>query len=189
MRIAQVAPLYESVPPQLYGGTERVVYNLSEELVRLGHDVTLFASGDSTTSANLIPGCPEALRLSRDFRDPLALHFAMLAKVADRAKEFDLIHFHTEYLHFPFVRNNNVFQLSTMHGRIDYPDLVPLFKQFPQMPCVSISDAQRIPLPWLNWKGTVYHGLPLDGLHFHASPGDYLAFLGRVSPEKGSIAP
>src|SRR5262245_41506847 len=184
MRIAQVAPLYESVPPKLYGGTERVVAYLSEELVRLGHDVTLFASGDSKTSADLVFGCGEALRLSPDYRDPVAVHFAMLAKVADSAGEFDVIHFHTDYLHFPFFRASDAFQLTTMHGRLDCPDLVPLFKQFREAPCVSISNAQRKPLSWVNWKGTVYHGLPLDGLEFQASPGNYLAFLGRVSPEK-----
>ena len=184
MRIAQVAPLYESVPPKLYGGTERVVSYLSEELVRLGHDVTLFASGDSKTSADLVLGCGEALRLRRDCREPVAVHFAMLAKVADRAQDFDVIHFHTDYLHFPFFRGSDAFQLTTMHGRLDCPDLIPLFKQFREAPCVSISNAQRKPLSWLNWRGTVYHGLPLDGLEFQASPGNYLAFLGRVSPEK-----
>jgi glycosyltransferase involved in cell wall biosynthesis len=185
MRIAQVAPLYESVPPKLYGGTERVVSYLSEELVRLGHEVTLFASGDSRTSAQLVSGCAEALRLSRECQDPLARHFAMLAQVVDRSAEFDLIHFHTDYLQFPFLRNRNVFQLTTLHGRLDIPDLVPLFQEFPGMPVVSISDAQRNPLPWLNWKGTVYHGLPVNSLEFSPSPGHYLAFLGRISPEKG----
>jgi glycosyltransferase involved in cell wall biosynthesis len=185
MRIAQVAPLFESVPPKLYGGTERVVSYLSEELVRLGHDVTLFASGDSITSAHLVSGCCEALRLSQPGGDPLALHFAMMAKVLDRAKDFDLIHFHTDYLHFPFFRKSNVFQLTTLHGRLDIPDLVPVFEQFREMPVVSISNAQRKPLSWLNWRGTVYHGLPVDSLEFLPSPGEYLAFLGRVSPEKG----
>ena len=151
----------------------------------MGHEVTLFASGDSKTSAKLVSGSDEALRLSRQHHDPLALHYAMIAQVLDCADRFDLIHFHTDYLHFPFFRAKNAFHLTTLHGRLDLPDLIPLYRQFGDMPVVSISGAQRVPLPWLNWKGTVHHGLPRDLLEFHPNPGRYLAFLGRVSPEKG----
>jgi glycosyltransferase involved in cell wall biosynthesis len=185
MRIAQVAPLYESVPPKLYGGTERVVSYLCEELVDRGHEVTLYASGDSVTSAHLVPGSHEALRLSKRRCDSLALHFAMLAQVADHADDFDVIHFHTDYLHFPFFRGSKVCQVTTLHGRLDMPDLVPLYQEFSDVPVISISDAQRQPLSWLNWKGTVHHGLPLNLLDFSPVPGEYLAFLGRISPEKG----
>jgi glycosyltransferase involved in cell wall biosynthesis len=186
MKIAQVAPLYESVPPKLYGGTERVVSYLTEELVRQGHDVTLFATGDSETSAELVSGCERALRLSQTCRDPLAYHTILLDQVLARADEFDIIHFHTDYSHFPATRSLNLPTVTTLHGRLDLPDLVPLYNQFDQVPLVSISQAQRQPLGRVNWVGNVYHGLPL---HLHAprpsaAKGDYLAFVGRISPEK-----
>ena len=185
MRIAQVAPLYECVPPKMYGGTERVVSWLTEELVRLGHDVTLFASGDSITSARLIAGSEKALRSDPACRDYLSHHVSMLDSVFSRAKEFDLIHFHVDYLHFPFSRRDPVAHLTTLHGRLDLPDLVPLYRRFSDEPVVSISDAQRTPLPWLNWQGTVHHGLAESSFEFSPGPGQYLAFLGRTSPEKG----
>jgi glycosyltransferase involved in cell wall biosynthesis len=185
MRIAQVAPLYESVPPTLYGGTERVVSWLTEELVRLGHDVTLFASGDSLTTARLIAGCPESLRLSPESIDHLAHHLVQMEQVMRHKNEFDLIHFHVDYLHFPLSRRERYAHLTTLHGRLDIPDLVPLYNVYSEMPVVSISDSQRVPLPHLNWQGTVHHGMPLDSYKFHSKSGNYLAFLGRTSPEKG----
>ena len=185
MRVAQVAPLYESVPPRLYGGTERVVSWLTERLVKLGHEVTLFASADSITNARLISTCKEALRLDPDSVDPLPHHVLMVDEVFARAEEFELIHFHIDHLHFPRSRQAKVPCLTTLHGRLDIPDLVPLFKEFRELPLVSISDAQRAPLPWVNWVGTVHHGMPEDLLNFREGKGDYLAFLGRVSPEKG----
>jgi glycosyltransferase involved in cell wall biosynthesis len=185
MRIAQVAPLYESVPPKLYGGTERVVSWLTEELVGLGHDVTLFASGDSMTSAKLVPACNQALRLHPNCVDQVAHHINMIEHVYQNKDDFDLIHFHLDYMHFPVSRREEMAQLTTLHGRLDLVDLVPLYQTFPEMPVVSISDAQRQPLPWLNWQGTVHHGLPADSLSFNPGPGTYLAFLGRTSPEKG----
>ncbi|HTZ95935.1 MAG TPA: glycosyltransferase family 4 protein [Terriglobales bacterium] len=185
MRIAQVAPLYESVPPKLYGGTERVVSWLTEELVSQGHEVTLFASGDSLTTANLIPICPEALRLNSECVDQLAHHIYLLERVLREKDEFDLIHFHIDYLHFPVSRSHALAQVTTLHGRLDIPDLIPLYREFSEMPVISISDAQRGPLPWANWQGTVHHGLPEDGFEPSFGPGEYLAFLGRVSPEKG----
>jgi glycosyltransferase involved in cell wall biosynthesis len=185
MRIAQVAPLYESVPPKLYGGTERVVSYLTEELVRQGHDVTLFASGDSLTEARLVPACKQALRLAPGCIDPLAHHVLLVERVLAEKENFDLIHFHIDYLHYPRSRHEDVPTLTTLHGRLDIPDLVPLYQNFRDMPVVSISDSQREPLPWLNWQETVYHGLPIDSLKYQADPGKYLAFLGRTSPEKG----
>jgi len=185
LRIAQVAPLYESVPPKLYGGTERVVSYLSDELVRQGHDVTLFASGDSHTKARLISVCDEALRLNRHCVDPLVHHVLLLEQVFKHLPEFDLVHFHIDYLHFPWTRRQHTPSLTTLHGRLDVPDLVPLYREFKEMPVVSISDAQRTPLPWLNWVGTVHHGLPEQLYRLHNEPGRYLAFLGRISPEKG----
>jgi glycosyltransferase involved in cell wall biosynthesis len=184
MRIAQVSPLYESVPPQLYGGTERVVSYLTEELVRQGHDVTLFASGDSKTAARLVPCCPRALRLAPGCIDMLAHHVVMLERVFAELGRFDVVHFHIDYLHFPLSRRYRAPHLTTLHGRLDLPDLVPLYRQFPDMPVVSISDAQRAPLPYLDWKGTVHHGLPPDLHPLGPGGGGYLAFLGRVSPEK-----
>ena len=184
MRIAQVAPLYESVPPKYYGGTERVVSYLTEELVRQGHQVTLFASGDSVTSARLVAAAPRALRLDKDCIDQLAHHVVLLENVFRHAAEFDVIHFHIDYLHFPITRRRPLVHVTTMHGRLDIPDLVPLYEEFRDMPLVSISDAQREPLPWANWIATVYHGLPEDLYHFRPEPGKYFAFLGRISPEK-----
>ena len=184
MRIAQVAPLVESVPPRLYGGTERVVWNLVEELVRQGHDVTLFASGDSQTSARLIPGSAAALRLGGGCQDFLAPHVYMLEQVLKRANEFDVVHFHIAQLHFPVARRYLSAHVTTMHGRLDLPELGPLYQEFGDIPCVSISDAQRVPLPQANWVHTVYHGLPPELLTFHPQHGSYFAFLGRISPEK-----
>ncbi|ORJ53258.1 glycosyltransferase family 4 protein [Geothermobacter hydrogeniphilus] len=183
MKIAQVSPLYESVPPSRYGGTERVVSFLTEELVRQGHDVTLFASADSTTSAELIPCTPRALRLG-NCSDPLAQHLRMLEEIFRRVDEFDAVHFHIDYLHFPLSRRHRCNQLTTLHGRLDTPDLAPLYREYRDMPLVSISDAQRAPLPFANWLGTVHHGLPKELFRLQEQPGDYLAFLGRISPEK-----
>ena len=185
MRIAQVAPLYESVPPKLYGGTERVVSWLTEELVRLGHDVTLFASGDSLTTARLVPACKKALRLDSNCVDQLAHHVVMLDQVFSEKENFDLIHFHVDYLHFPLSRRQQIPHVTTLHGRLDLPDLVPLYRHFRDMPVISISDAQRKPLPWANWQGTVHHGLPRESFSLGGGKGGYLAFLGRTSPEKG----
>jgi glycosyltransferase involved in cell wall biosynthesis len=189
LRIAQVAPLYESVPPRGYGGTERVVSYLTEELVRMGHEVTLFASGDSSTSARLIPASKRSLRLDPGCVDPLAHHLLLVEQVYRRAAEFDLIHFHVDYLHYPATRRHRVPHLTTLHGRLDIPDLAPLYREFRDMPVVSISNAQRQPLPWLDWRATVYHGLPAGTGRPTAGGfgggGSYLAFLGRVSPEKG----
>lgn len=184
MRIAQVSPLAESVPPRQYGGTERVVHYLTEELVRQGHDVTLYASGDSRTRGRLRPCCGEALRLAGS-ADPLAHHLVMLERVARELADYDIVHFHVDYLHFPFSRRHRIPHLTTLHGRLDIPDLEPLYREYPDMPVVSISDSQRKPLPWLNWQGTVYHGMPVDRFQPVARPEGYLAFLGRVSPEKG----
>jgi len=185
MRIAQVAPLYESVPPKLYGGTERIVSYLTEELVREGHEVTLFASGDSMTQARLVPVCPESLRLAPNCIDQLAHHVLMLEYVFSERRNFDIIHFHIDYLHFPLSRREQIVNVTTLHGRLDIPELAPLYHVFRDMPVVSISDSQRDPLPWANWQGTVYHGLPEDQLTFRPGTGEYLAFLGRISPEKG----
>jgi glycosyltransferase involved in cell wall biosynthesis len=185
MRIAQVAPLYESCPPQLYGGTERVVSYLTEELVKQGHEVTLFASGDSQTAAALRAPCDQALRLDPKCKDPLPYHLVMMNQVARSTDAFDIIHFHVDYLHFPMFAPLWGKTLTTAHGRLDLPDLPPLFREFPMMPLVSISDAQRAPLPWANWHGTVYHGLPTNLYRAGRGQGGYLAFIGRVSPEKG----
>ena len=184
MRIAQVAPLFESVPPKYYGGTERVVSYLTEELVRQGHQVTLFASGDSITKAHLVAGCRRSLRLDKHCVDQMAHHVLMMEQIAQRASEFDVIHFHIDYLHFPLSRRHRTAHVTTLHGRLDIPDLLPLYHEFHDMPVVSISDSQREPLPAANWQGTVYHGLPGDLYEFNAEPGKYLAFLGRISPEK-----
>lgn len=185
MRIAQVAPLYESCPPQLYGGTERVVSYLTEELARQGHEVTLFASGDSQTIAMLRAPCDRALRLCSECRDPLPYHLVMLNHLARSAEMFDIIHFHIDQLHFPLFAPLWNKTLTTTHGRLDLPDLPVLFREFPMMPLVSISDAQRTPLAWANWYGTVHHGLPLDLYPFGRGEGSYLAFIGRICPEKG----
>jgi glycosyltransferase involved in cell wall biosynthesis len=185
MRVAQVAPLYESVPPKLYGGTERVVSYLTEEFVAEGHDVTLYASGDSVTTAELRPICEHALRLrGSDVVDPLADHIRMLEIVAQDAAEFDIVHFHIDYLHFPVTRRQNFPAITTLHGRLDIPELQALFREFPEMNLVSISDAQRQPVIWANWVGTVHHGLPEDLYSPTYTEGKYLAFIGRISPEK-----
>lgn len=185
MKIAQIAPLHESVPPRTYGGTERVVHYLTEALVRQGHEVTLYASADSQTSARLRPIVPEALRLSRQPRDPLTWHTLQLARIAREAGEYDVVHFHTDFLHFPMWRHMATPQLTTLHGRLDLPELKPLYEEFRDMPVVSISDQQRLPLPMARWAGTVYNGIPADLYDFQPEAGDYLAFLGRMSPEKG----
>jgi glycosyltransferase involved in cell wall biosynthesis len=184
MRIAQVAPLYESVPPALYGGTERVVSYLTEELVRQGHEVTLFASGDSCTTADLVAMCPRAMRLDQGCANHLAHHLVMMDVVAERAEEFDIIHYHIDYLHFPISRGLAVPHVTTLHGRLDLPELPHVYSHFSDMPVVSVSHAQRKPLPVANWVGTVHHGLPSSHFTFHETPGEYFAFLGRISPEK-----
>ncbi len=185
MKIAQVAPLYESVPPKLYGGTERVVSYLTEELVRQGHQVTLFASGDSSTSAELRSICDRALRLEGNkIVDPIAHHIRMLELVMQEASTFDVIHFHSDYLHFPLSRRQPTPSVTTLHGRLDIPDLQPLFREFRDVPVISISNAQREPIRWANWVATIHHGLPAY-LHMpRIDAGSYLAFLGRMSPEK-----
>jgi glycosyltransferase involved in cell wall biosynthesis len=183
VRIAQISPLYESVPPKLYGGTERVVHFLTEALVDLGHDVTLFASGDSTTRAELIAGAPEALRLSR-CADPIAPHYAMMEEVFARADDFDVLHFHTDYFGYSLARRHTVPYVTTMHGRLDTPELEPIFRTFGEAPLISISDSQRRPHPRANWQGTVYHGLPSDLYRPVDRHGGYLGFVGRISPEK-----
>jgi glycosyltransferase involved in cell wall biosynthesis len=185
VKIAQVAPLYESVPPQGYGGTERIVSYLTEELVRMGHDVTLFASGDSKTRAQLRAACPRSLRLDPNSTDALAPHVRLVERVSRSAEEFDIIHFHIDYLHFPLSRRLGYQQLTTLHGRLDLPELIPLYRDFREMPLVSISDSQRGPLSRAHWLATVHHGIPKDLYEFHEKPGSTLAFLGRVSPEKG----
>jgi glycosyltransferase involved in cell wall biosynthesis len=184
MRIAQVAPLYESVPPKLYGGTERVVSYLTEELMRLGHDVTLFASGDSETTARLVPACPRALWRDPNCRETLPHHVRLMELVFHEARKFDVIHFHGDYLHFPLLRRHATPGVTTLHGRVHLHDLQPLFDEFRKTPLVSISDSQRRPLPEANWQATVYHGLPRDLHTFGQRAGDYLLFIGRISPEK-----
>jgi glycosyltransferase involved in cell wall biosynthesis len=184
MKIAQIAPLIESVPPKLYGGTERIVSFLTEELVSLGHDVTLFASADSRTSARLVPCAEQALRLDAAVEDALPHHLLMLDEVRRRAHEFDVLHFHVDMIHMPLVRELGVPTLTTLHGRQDLPDLQPFYAVFNDVPLVSISNDQRRPLPFANWLGTVHHGLPLDLLPPGDGLGGYLAFLGRISPEK-----
>lgn len=184
MKIAQVAPLFESVPPKYYGGTERVVSYLTEELVRQGHDVTLFASGDSSTKAKLVPICEKALRLDSTSVDHLAPHFVMLEEVFRTAHRFDIVHFHIDYLHFPFSRREGIRHVTTLHGKLTIPELPRLYDEYPGMPVVSISNAQRRALPDANWQATVYHGLPLSPRPIRNRPGEYLAFLGRISPEK-----
>lgn len=185
MKIAQVAPLIESVPPRLYGGTERVVAYLTEELVRQGHDVTLFASGDSVTSAELVPCSERALRLDAKCQDSLPLSVVMLDRLRLRMDEFDIVHFHTDFLHFPLVRDHPSPTLTTLHGRLDLPDLQPLYRHFCDVPLVSISHHQRRPMPPVRWAGNVYHGLPSNLFPLsQPSGGGYLAFLGRICPEK-----
>jgi glycosyltransferase involved in cell wall biosynthesis len=184
MKIAQIAPLIESVPPRLYGGTERIVSYLTEELVRLGHDVTLFASGDSITSAELVPCCARALRLDPTVGDVIPHFMLMIDRVRERAKEFDVLHFHIDLFHFPVFRSRAARTLTTLHGRQDLGDLKPFYFRFDQMPLVAVSDHQRKPLPQANFVATIHHGIPGD-LHLPSFvPGSYLAFLGRISPEK-----
>lgn len=184
MRIAQVAPLAESCPPKLYGGTERVVHFLTEELVRQGHEVTLFASKDSETSAQLVPCAPAALRLNRADGDLTAYHVAMVEQVRRRLDQFDVVHFHIDLFHYPSVRTWSCPTLTTLHGRLDLPALLPFYNLFTDVPLVSISANQRLPLPPVKWLDTVYHGLPADLFPFNREGGDYLVFLGRISPEK-----
>jgi len=185
MKIAQVAPLMESVPPRLYGGTERIVSYLTEELVRMGHEVTLFASGDSITSAQLVGCVPTAIRLDANIRDPIPYYMLMLDRVRDAAKDFDILHFHIDQFHFPLFKSMANRTVTTLHGRQDIPDLKPLYLGFSNMPLVSISDAQREPVPKANFVATVLHGIPSDLFAPTFSPRDgYVAFLGRISPEK-----
>jgi glycosyltransferase involved in cell wall biosynthesis len=185
MRIAQIAPLYERVPPRFYGGTERVVSYLTEELVQQGHDVTLFASGDSKTSAKLVPCSDVALRLNPIVTDPVPYHVIMLEEVRRSAHEFDILHFHIDFLHAPLVHAFKQRTVTTLHGRLDLPHIVPFYRFFRELPLVAVSDDQRKYLPAVNWAGTVHHGLPRDLLPFQPTvSGGYLAFLGRISPEK-----
>jgi glycosyltransferase involved in cell wall biosynthesis len=188
MRIACVAPLMEAVPPKLYGGTERIVAYLCDALVALGHDVTLFASGDSLTRARLVPVWPCALRLDRGIRDYLAPHVVMLEVLAQRAETFDLVHLHLDYLGYPILRRIGVPFVTTLHGRLDLPELRCVYETFADVPVVSISDAQREPLPQANYIGTVQHGIPERLLLPRFGQGGYLAFLGRISPEKAPDA-
>jgi glycosyltransferase involved in cell wall biosynthesis len=188
MKIAQVAPLTEAVPPKLYGGTERVVAYLTDALVELGHDVTLFASGDSVTKAKLAPIWPQALRLDPAIKDFLAPVFMELEMVARRAHEFDVIHSHLDYFGYPLLRLLDVPSVTTLHGRLDLPELRPLYEVYDDMPVVSISDSQRVPLPRANYVATILHGLPQNLLAKGSGAGGYLAFLGRISPEKAPDA-
>jgi len=188
MRIAQIAPLAESVPPKLYGGTERVIAWLTDELIDLGHEVTLFASGDSTTRANLAPVWPRALRLGRPRSDPIAAQTALIETVAQKSANFDVLHAHTDWLHLPLLSRLGVPFLTTVHGRLDLPGLVDVVGRFPDAPFVSISDNQRLPLSQANWLRTIYHGLPAHSLRPSYGRGAYLAFLGRLSSDKGPEA-
>ena len=186
MKIAQIAPLMESVPPRLYGGTERIVSYLTEELVQMGHKVTLFASGDSLTAANLVPCVPLALRLDKQVRDTIPYYMLMLDHVRRQAHNFDILHFHVDFFPFPLFRSMARKTVTTLHGRQDLPDLPPFYSAFDDMPLVSISNAQRLPLPKVNFAATIHHGLPLDLHRPNLDPrGGYVAFLGRISPEKG----
>ncbi len=185
LRIAQIAPLYERIPPKLYGGTERIVHYITEELVRRGHDVTLYAAGDAQTTARLKPAYPQALRLAGKQNLGFPLQLPMLSDVYENADQFDIIHNHIDFWTFPFANLcKTTPTLSTMHGRLDIDDYKPIYARYPGLPLVSISDNQRAPLPFMNWVGTVYHGLPSDLLSYSPGPGKYLAFLGRISPEK-----
>ncbi len=184
MNIAQVSPLWESVPPQRYGGTERIVSYITEELIRLGHEVVLFASGDSCTAAKLEPICDPSLRLKTGIFNSDAPLITLLERAFGSSSEFDLIHSHLDFLGFPLARRCRTPTLTTLHRRLDLPELIPVFREFAEMPLVSITDAQRRPIPWANWQATVHHGLPEDLYTFHPRPGKYLAFLGRIAPEK-----
>ena len=187
MKIAQITPLYEAVPPRLYGGTERVVAQLCEALVDLGHDVTLFASADARTRAHLVPVRDQAIRLDKaPLKSDVAAHMSMLAELRDRRDQFDIIHFHTDMLHFTMFEDMAARTVTTLHGRLDLKDLPPVYRRWSKFPLVSISDAQRVHLPFANWVSTVYHGMEADvSSWFSAKPKGYLAFLGRMSPEKG----
>ena len=184
MKIAQVAPLWESVPPKLYGGTERIVSYITEELVRMGHAVTLFASGDSDTTARLESVCPQALRLNTGIFNRDAPMMMLQERSLGAEGDFDVIHSHLDFLGFPLARRNPRPVVTTLHGRLDLPELQPVFREFADMPLVSISDAQRRPLPWANWQATIHHGLPAHLYTYHSQHQGYLAFLGRISPEK-----
>ena len=186
VKIAQISPLYEAVPPKLYGGTERVVAHLCDALVDLGHEVTLFASAEACTKARLAPVRDQAIRLDpAPLKSDLAAHMSMLHEVRRRADQFDVLHFHTDMLHFPLFEDMSERTLTTLHGRLDLKDLPGVYRRWPQFPLVSISDDQRRPLPWANWAGTVPHGMTADLYEFQPRPEGYLAFLGRISPEKG----
>src|ERR1700761_8604819 len=185
MRIAQISPLFEAVPPKLYGGTERVVYALTEELVAMGHDVTLFASGDSITSATLAPMRDKALRLDPTVVDWIAIYTRMMELIRRRADEFDVLHFHTDYSPLSLFSRQDTPYLTTLHGRLDIPEFKEIYETFPDAPFVSISNSQRRPIPNLNWVRTVLHGMPADLLTPQPVKQDYAAFLGRISPEKG----
>lgn len=184
MKIAQVSPGFERVPPHAYGGTERVISYLTEELVLQGHEVTLFAPGDSITRAALVSAADKSQRSDPIRQDWLMCHTIMLDQIAGMADQFDVIHFHTDYLHFPIAKNLPVPHVTSLHGRLDLPELIPLYRYFNDVPLVSVSDSQRAPLPWVNWTDTVYHGLPFDSYSFHPDSGEYFAFIGRISPEK-----
>jgi glycosyltransferase involved in cell wall biosynthesis len=185
MHIAQIAPLAEAVPPKFYGGTERVIHWLTEELIALGHDVTLYASGDSVTSARLEAVWPRALRLDSSVRDPNALHMAMLERVRQCANEYDFLHFHLDYYPFSLFSRQTAPFVTTLHGRLDLPEYQPVFTTFSSLPLISISDSQRRPIPQANWIRTIYHGLPQQLLTPVAVKPSYFAFLGRIAPEKG----
>ncbi|MGV8083792.1 MAG: glycosyltransferase family 4 protein [Coriobacteriia bacterium] len=185
MRIAQISPLAERVPPKGYGGTERVVSYLAEELVRQGHDVTLFASGDSVTRGRLVSVREEAERAREHTPEIMPYEVLMLERVCQLVDEFDIVHFHTDFIHFPVVRRLSCPNITTPHGRLDIPAIAPLYREFREVPLVSVSDAQRVPLPFANWQATVYHGLPSDLYTLDPKPDDYFAFIGRISPEKG----
>jgi len=186
MKIAQVAPLYESVPPRLYGGTERVVAHLTDALVDLGHEVTLFSSADADTKATLVPVRPQAIRLDpAPLKSDLAAHLTMLNEVRRLKSQFDLIHFHTDMVHFPLFEDIAPRTITTLHGRLDLKDLPEVYRRWPKFPLVSISDSQRLDLPFANWVGTVHHGMPEALYEFSPRADGYLAFLGRISPEKG----
>lgn len=184
MKIAQVSPLYESVPPKLYGGTERVVAYLIDALVAQGHEVTLFASGDSETNATLTPVCENSLRQDPSCTDHIAYHILQLKMVKDRVHEFDIIHFHTDYLHFPVSEHFTTPYVTTLHGRLNMSELTRIYDAFDEQPVISISYHQRLPLPQACWVGNVYHGLPKSTLKFGNGKGGYVAFIGRISPEK-----
>ncbi len=184
MKIAQISPIFESVPPKKYGGTERVISYLTEELVRQGHQVTLFASGDSVTEARLVSVIDHSLRPQGGQQSWQAYNTIQMDMLQEMENEFDIIHFHTDYLYFPMARRMRTPHVTTLHGRLDLPELKPVFKRFHDFPLVSISDHQRLPLPDANWSATVYHGLPSDLYSFNATGGDYFLFIGRISPEK-----